>query len=304
MKKLIFSMLAMAAMVSCSNEGDPINEINPPVDGEKVEIKLNAGVVGVETKAAIETWDAEGTKVQFAYGVDGINFTTAWNAIINSSNVVAFKAENFTDPEAHYYDSNIDVKTHLIGFYPNSAATTITNNQVPFTITGKEDIMATEKKVGDRSNMISGSFTFQHLLAQLKFKFAKGTGLEDGIKVTKIVVNGTKNAAVLELSDPTKLNFTAGVITALTAYEDETGETIPTAENTTMGSIMVEPGVSITLDITTTEGVYSGIAVTVDGESTLKSNAYTVTLTFSKKAVEGTAEVGAWTNKTGNADVN
>ena len=43
MKKLMISMLAMAAMVSCTNEIE--NPDQPKIEGnEPVEIKLNAGI--------------------------------------------------------------------------------------------------------------------------------------------------------------------------------------------------------------------------------------------------------------------
>ena len=58
MKTLVLSMISIAAtvaaMTACTSESDPINDITNPKDA-KVEIKLNAGVLGVETKAAITT---------------------------------------------------------------------------------------------------------------------------------------------------------------------------------------------------------------------------------------------------------
>ena len=53
MKALVFNMLTIAAtfaaMTACTSESDPVDEINPK--DAKVEIKLNAGVVDVQTKA-------------------------------------------------------------------------------------------------------------------------------------------------------------------------------------------------------------------------------------------------------------
>ena len=52
MKKLMISMLAMAAMVSCTNEieGPDQPQVN---QNEPVEIKLNAGVGTITTKAPV-----------------------------------------------------------------------------------------------------------------------------------------------------------------------------------------------------------------------------------------------------------
>lgn len=64
MKNLFLSMLAMAAMVSCTNE---IVDNGEKVDnGQPVPIRMTAGVVGVETKAPIIT----GT-TNFAPGIAG-----------------------------------------------------------------------------------------------------------------------------------------------------------------------------------------------------------------------------------------
>lgn len=305
MKNLTISMLAIASIFcSCSKESDLIDGANPNGNNEKVEIKLNAGVVGVTTKTALESWEQDGTKVQFAYGTDGTNFSEAWNAIMTrGSNAVAFKADNFTDDASHYYDTEETNKTYLIGYYPKLVSgQTITSNQIPFAITGKEDIMASEMKYGNRTTPIDGSFTFNHLLAQLKFKLAKGTSFGEGVTVTKIMVNGTKNSAVLQLSNPTKLDFTAGTSTPLEAYTGST--TIPTADETTIGEIMIEPDVPVTLDIETSAGKYTGIAVNIaDGGNPVQSNAYTITLTFSKKTVQTEAAIGTWVAKTGSATI-
>lgn len=60
----MISMLAMAAMVSCTNEIE--NPDQPKIEGnEPVEIKLNAGIIGVETKAAISPTLTEDLKVTF-----------------------------------------------------------------------------------------------------------------------------------------------------------------------------------------------------------------------------------------------
>lgn len=64
MKTLVLSMISIAAtvaaMTACTSESDPINDITNPKDA-KVEIKLNAGVVNVETKTG-PTNESEATK--------------------------------------------------------------------------------------------------------------------------------------------------------------------------------------------------------------------------------------------------
>ena len=80
MKNLIISMLAMAAMVSCTSENDPINEVTnndkptPVVFGQSISLVTKAPITGnllANTKIGI--WAQEYTTTP-AWVADNKNF--------------------------------------------------------------------------------------------------------------------------------------------------------------------------------------------------------------------------------------
>jgi len=297
MKSLALSMLAiasMAAMSSCSSENDPVDEVIAG-NQEKVEIKLSAGVVKAETKAAVDTWSD--TEVAFANKVgDGAYTTTPWNATIATDGSVNFV-------ETHYYEAD-GKTTYLIGYYPRG---TQSNGTVTYTLTGEDDIMVSQELSGTKSSTINkddAKFQFGHLLSQLKLIVKAGENFDTGVKVTKITLKGTKKNATLTLGTTSSLKFEgdAADMDVYTGNADIASSTEP------IKTIMVEPGVAdMRLDITTDAGTtYSDIPITIADASdnkTAVNTAYDITLTFNKKAIEATASITAWKTGTGSADV-
>ena len=112
MKNLILSMLAMAAMVSCTNENDPIDEVNP-TGNNKVEIKLTAGVLKAETRAAVTGNNLEGVQI---LRKDGKDDTGNWNTPF-SVNITDATSNIFTG-NAQYYSPNGEEHTYFAGYYP------------------------------------------------------------------------------------------------------------------------------------------------------------------------------------------
>lgn len=316
MKKLIFSMLAMAAMVSCSNEGDPINEVNPPVDGEKVEIKINAGVVGVETKAPVTAWDTNtGTEVQFAMGTSTGSYSADWYATITGTGgTIQFKEDDaYAENKSYYYDQDGTVSTFLIGFYPKA---TRTNNNVVYTIpaAGSDDIMVSDEQSGNKVTTMP-ELTFSHLLTQLKFKVAAKTGFPADYVVKSIILKGTKRTATLDLSVKTLIFTSLAEGDDITVLSNGTISIATTAEDAGE-PIMVQPEQTMTLDIvaglsgnSNADRTYTDIAFKTAGENSQEEaakagKAYTVALSFSDKEVVATASLTEWDNTgTGSGDV-
>lgn len=301
MKKLVLGMLAMTALVGCSSNNDPVDEVG---NGEKVEIKLNASSVDVQTKAgegALTAWND--TKVQFAYGTDGTNYTGDWYGKIAAGGAVSFVKSDGTTNDPHYYDSNNLTKTYLIGYYPQA---TLTSNNVSFTIpeTGDDDIMVTTPVNGSKNSPIS-NIEFKHLLTKLNFTTVKGTGVVGDIKITSIKLSGTKKTASLSIGANPTLTF-SGEAGDIKVYEDATGINIGGSDPL---SVMVQPGVSMTVTIIAGSVTYSNIDIKLGdagNESSEAGKAYDVILTFSNKEVAANASFATnWeTNKgTGSGDV-
>lgn len=313
MKNLVLSMLAIAsitAMNSCSSESDPINEVT---GGDKVEIKINAGVVKAETKAPVDSW-GDGKYVQFAEGTATGKYTDNWYAkITGSEGTVQFldATGELASNTAHYYESN-GAKTYLRGFYPQA---TNNNGIVTFTIpeTADTDIMVSDEQSGDKT--ADGGFkefTFRHLLTQIKFKIKAGDGFPDSYVLKSLTLKGTKSIAALTLSSGT-LTFSGGDLNAKVV---EGGTTVINTTGADLDEIaMVEPGATMTLDITAgisgntdNDRKYENIAFTTKGENGTEEpakagTAYTVTLTFSDKEVQATAGITPWSQGTGEGTV-
>lgn len=310
MKNLVLSMLAMASisvLSSCSSENDVIDEVTGG-DQDKVEIKIAAGVLKVDTKAPMENWNGE--YAFFANGAEtGVYSTTPWKAQIASGGAVTFvNASNQT--EKHYYDPDESKNTYLIGYYPEG---TYSNGSITYTIpdNGDSDIMISQELSGNKKNPInanSQNFTFKHLLSQLKFIVTAGDGFEDNVKLTKVVLKGTKKSATLNLatnkvSETPELTFT-GENGDITAFDKAEGETILKDNTSALVNVMVQPGVTMTLDITTDKTTYSDIPVNITGGgNAAASTAYNITLTFSNKEVAANAEISPWKTGSGSVDV-
>lgn len=309
MKKLIFSILTVAAMVGCSSEDEIID--NAGNGNGRVEVKLNAGVSAIQTKAALESWSD--TKVSFikgTYNSEGstYSFSELWNAQIASDNKVTFKNTDFTQDEPKYYpEDGTDI--YLVGVCP--APTSVpTGNKVTFDLsTGDQDVVATVRLEGNKGkDKHITSCTFNHLLTKLNFKGIADETYPNNKKLTKLTIKGCKISAELDLtkaSDSWALDFT-GNATNITAFDKTTdttnGVTIP-EKNTAAAEIttvFVQPNATnITLDIIAGDTEYQNIPITIKGTDGQAGTAeegkqYDITLTFSKESVTTTAELTKW----------
>lgn len=314
MKNLVLGMLAMAAMVSCSSENDVIDEVAGGIQ-DKVEIKLSAGVLKAETKAPVDAWGEDGKYVQFAKGTTTGNYTEDWFAkITGTSGNVQFKdaSGNLASDKSYYYESD-GTDTYLRGFYPQG---TNTSGNVTFTIpeAADIDIMVSDEQSGNKTKAFD-KFTFSHLLTQIKFSLKAGDGFPDNYVLKSITLKGTKKTATLALGTGL-LTFTGSDEDKIDIKVIENGTSSISTTATDMDrTVMVQPGVAMTLDIVagvsennTKDRTYTGIPFTTKGqggteEDAKAGTAYTVTLTFSDKAVEATAGITPWATGTGEGTV-
>ena len=305
MKSLALSMLAIASMAathSCSSENDPVDEVIAG-NQEKVEIKLSAGVVGVETKAVVTDWND--TKVSFAIKGASTYEANVWYAKIASNNAVSFiKSLTEETSEPKYYNTD-GSSTTLVGFYPGSA---VTEGKVSFIIPeeGDMDIMTTEEFSGNKTTIIDNNdIVFSHKLSKIAFKVQKKDGYEGDATIKKITLKGTYRKALLSL--PSTISF-----------ETNSGSDEITVRNTDLaldnsvkdaGVVMVQPGQSMTVDITVGSNstpTFIDVPINITGNATTEAgNAYAITLSFSGKEVESlAATITPWGNETeGSGDI-
>lgn len=292
MKKIIFSMFALAALASCSSEDVLDNSGN-----EKAEIKLNAGVIA--TKAPIDS-DASGmpsgdvADVQF-FRADG---TPDWTTATKLTGTIKTDGAINLDGDTQYYPTD-GTNANILGFYP--AATNITAGVASMTITGNEDVIYAGPQAGSKTTSI-GALAFTHKLTQFKFVVKRDASLAADVANVSVTIKDAETTFDLALADGT-LNNWATAISTIKPISDATaslgGFNQPTG-------IMLKPGMSSI--VVTVEGQgFTPQDVTISGtdNGTFDAGkAYTLTLTFKATGLDGKATIGKWeTGTPGGSDI-
>ena len=141
------SLLAAAFLAGCTN-------LEAPVVADSGEaIRITAGI-GQTTRTVIDAGYAENMDVSFAR-IDHSATASDWESpAIEAVRTGGVGKTSITfNPEQNYLSGN--VQSALIGYYPRKALGSTTSNPVSvnYTITGGEDIMATEVQTGSGSEI-------------------------------------------------------------------------------------------------------------------------------------------------------
>ena len=282
MKKFILSILAIAAMASCTKTSE--DDVDPNVP---VEIKLGGSITAL-SKAAVTT---NTFTAQVASSGITNNYTTSlWSGTDAGKINVNNGSVTFTQTE---YYPNDGGTVYMKGFAPQA---TINAGQVAYTISGKEDIMVTSEISGSRTDNTNKELTFNHLLTQLKFKLVAEDA--DAItywgSITSITVKNVEKDLVLKLNTGELSIATTSNKGDLEVSEEFTSKALTTtpAEN---GYIMVLPSTTAyVLNIKTAENT-QGVDVTISPVVTVKGTAHEITLTFKISEIASSAKTTPWT---------
>lgn len=282
MKKFILSILAIAAMTSCTKTSEDDVDPNAPV-----EIKLGGSITALSKAAVIDnTFTA-----QVASSETTGNYTTSlWSG--TDAGKINVNNGSVTFIQTEYYP-NDGGTVYMKGFAPQA---TINAGQVAYTISGKEDIMVTSEISGSRTDNTGKELTFNHLLTQLKFKLVA----EDADAIT--YWGSITSITVKDVEKDLVLNLNTGELTAATTpnkgdlevSEDFASKALTTTavEN---GYIMVLPSTTAyVLNIKTTENT-GGVDVTISPVVTVKGTAHEITLTFKRSEIASSAKTTPWT---------
>lgn len=307
MKRLFISMLAVAAMASCSK-----SETDDAGAGNSRDIKISSAIeVATSSKAALLP----------ASALTGIHFLKVDGTVApaNMAGAVAYTGDRAATSEgaitfvsAPQYAMN-DNNAYLVGCYPGAAggATVTEGTSVGWAIDGATDILVTPIwDAGKYSAAKTTGMAFKHELAQLEVVCQAESGVPAGSvqatwgNITGIELVGTKTNALYTYAD-NAVTFTGSADKAL-LQNDYTAAFAPKAiaDN---GSVAVDAagmfapstGV-ITLKVTTAAGGEKIIPVTLrsagadkDFEKGLK---HTVTLTFKagSKDVSTETAIDVW----------
>lgn len=315
MKTLVLSMISIAAtiaaMTACTSESDPINDITNPKDA-KVEIKLNAGVVNVETKTAINQQEGISQFINQEIPLFRMNATTDpnWadveasvNATINGTTVT------LNDAQKYYDGSN---NAYFIGYFSDIANPTKNANVISFTsVDGTKDIICTDQ-INAGSNIspeTDAKLIFKHMLAKIAIKVKGSTSSQNAFgKITQIELLNIPTALDLTLNKTATIsaNNPSPTNQTIILYEDNIGKEISTAtDGEAIGAIPMiynggTPGYGSSASKPLTIKVYTeknvdGIEIPIESITggLLNGTKHTITLTFKDK-ISISSEITGW----------
>ena len=199
----ITSMLAVAFLAGCTNTEEPVTA------NSEEAIRITAGI-GETTRAVIDADYGADLNVSFAR-IDNLPAGMNWNT--PSIDAIRTGGAGNTaitfEQEQNYLAAN--AVSALIGYYPRKTPEAGTANplRVVYTITGDEDIMATEIQTGWLAAPFE-IFTFNHLLTQLQFVcMGSAEAVAKWTAVTSIMVKNIPTELTLSLDKTTGASLTA-----------------------------------------------------------------------------------------------
>lgn len=289
MKKFM-SLAILAALISgCSSDDDcsaPTTQESP------VEIKLNAGIFDILTRAPVNSGQSITAKF-VASATTGDYSTNLWSAT-GSFTTSTSASSSFSFTPQQYYPTNGNT-VYITGYYPVGS---LSGNIATFSETdGSNDVMITAEASGSKTTTGALGFTFSHLLTQLQFTFKAGAGFPStGKTVTSISIKNQQT--------PATLNINTGAITYNTAGFTLTGSYNIGADPGITATVfpMVKSGTAnVVMDIIADGVTYTNVTVPLTTET---GKAHNITLTFTPKEITATAIVAIWnTGGTGSANI-
>lgn len=275
MKKILFSAIAIVAMVGCSKT-------------ESIEIENWDGELqitsGIETRASETTWEANdaigvfmsNTGTTTAIGAHNTKYTTS-----STTSTAEFTADTGTTPLYYPQSGSVDIVAH----YPHNASSSV--DSYPVDVTDQDDLTAIDfmssKVVGVAKSSTALDLKFYHLLSQVKVVLEPATdgGLTtDDLKSATVTISGTKATATATLDyDTTNSKPTASYVTSGNATDLSV-----TAASSTAKLIVVPQSATVTFTITVAN---AGVFVsTISSVATFASgDEHTYTISVSKTAV-------------------
>lgn len=329
MKKIMFSLVAVAAMASCT-QSDVIG-LSPD---ENVEIRVSAGItsaVSSSTRAVVEGMINESfTKdldVAFVRADQGDTDAYATYGATALEGTVAHTNKTLSFASAQYYLAN-GKKTKLIGWYPRRSGVSYTQDTrvVDFgVIDGKTDLMATTLQEGDKKTKMP-ELKFNHLLTQFSIKvYAPDTDTQAlWGTVGSITITGKKQTCTITLPEATE-NINTAVTPVFTGADnldlikvDPATSTTPIIYPLTLGVAQTAAGAvlagyamfapkstgSIELQINMETGGSQKATISVPASKGFEAGtAYAITLKFTSAGINPTVSVVNWVDGTPIGDI-
>lgn len=262
--------------IGCSGQ-----EPSLPEEGPDMEIRLVTDLTH-STRSAIGQF--KGDTIAFARGTSSGAYSEVWKAKAAGGEARLLKPQ--------YYPAD-NSPVYLCGYYP---AVVPDGRGVPFRLTGREDVLVSNEQSGCLTDMFwqdNKRFTFRHLLAQSNVRLKVADGYPAGACLKRLCIHGSHPAALLDLYKG-QLSFYGDAV-PLSVYEaDEAGLLLTTVyPDTLIGPVMVEPGVSLALEVTVglpdgTSLFYSALPIRF-GEAngwSVAGTSYTLSVLLNQKTSE------------------
>lgn len=293
MKRIIFSMLAIATMASCSSEEVLNQDSKTPV-----AVKMKADVL--QTKAPVNGLTEAITDVAFARFDKTLpaDWAGATPTKVEGVTIAQTSGEITFSPEQHYLTDG--GTSYFVGYMP-SASSTLANNKVSWTgIDGTQDIMYAEYVDGSKTTQGPLAPKFTHKLTQIKFTVKGGDGFEAGKKLKSITINDVELPASMELSSgavtyASPANLPIPIATPIVIETTPASVGVPVMFKAGASSLSIK--VTITNAAGDTDQEFDPISVPV---TTAVSTAHTISLEFKAKDVTGKATVDEWIEDSSN----
>lgn len=306
----MISMLAMAAMVSCTNEieGPDQPQVN---QNEPVAITFGSSIIGVQTKAVTETSTQFGNSDQIkVYGYKGTSITGFLGSeFINGIDFTYNSSQFATTDKSAVWETG--ATHHFYAVYPNDLTVTqATAEAAPsISITTAEnsgiakDIMYAqitgEKAIKYDGTTKSGEFAFSHKLAKIKLVI-KTTDANVKANLSKIVYTVANSEATLDIVSGTISNATTAKAVSFTKDLTSSTQELSTTDYTPEGfSPMILPTNTVSSIVLTING--SDFKLESDNltDVTISAgNVTTITLTVGATGVGFTSSITAWDTTT------
>lgn len=215
----------------------------------------------------------------------------------DADGTLSFRNDQYypADAEKLYFYAYSPVST--TGFTAGTASAVPT---VAWTINGTQDIMYANVvsgigKVSTGTTQLQPSFTFKHLLKQVRFKLVRGEGFEEGINASSVKITNCRTQASLNLITG-DLTFTgdadqsiglSGTYPILQSGSEEIGSLLCEAGETSLNIEILAAGITykatVTLDSTSEDITAGGAGVS-----------HLVTLTFIGTQIVPSASITDW----------
>lgn len=334
MKKSLFSLLAVVAMVSCTQ-----SDVIEVLSNEDVEIKVASSAIAAETmtrapfEGALSNSNSLDARVLVSETSGSYTTTYANDKMVFGDNAGVTPVGFAT---AKYYPA--DNRTlYMCGLYPFENWNTPANNECKFTFDGSQDVMAAPEKSSNKDASKGGTYPqldFKHLLTQLVIKTVAADadaitvwGNLTDITLAKVGANNPSSAVTVDLKNGSAdedaafagplaggMPFWVKGATPEAKFTSQT-KALTVAPGEEVAYAMVAPlknatGASdFTLAVKTANSGSTAVTVPVHLKKT-GGTAYTgttqgkkfiVTLTFKGSKIEALATVEDWTED-GNSD--